>query len=797
MSTTQTLPADAADTVETPFTSGAVRSGANVDFWKSYVESRPSPTEDFFQLIFHYHKSHGDTRNDIAHDVGTGPGNIAARLAAYFRHVVGSDINDKALDVAPVLMPQHLNGRLTFIHSPAEKLAESTPAAAGGNGNTDLITVSECMPLLDTPSALKAFHTLLRPGGTLGIYFYGPCVFSDGDVDKCNAAYDKLATRICTFNQPMKGTPGFPFHLRAAETLISYMNNIGMPAEDWEAVERHKWNCDAPLIFNSKAGFDFDFEPVDRRSPEEVSNEVIDRNYWGVDYSIDDVKAYLDSVYPNYRQKAGERYSEVEALLEELHVAMGGEKRRVTFPVVLILATRKGAAAADGRNGVAATKTSRVQLPTDCQSLGRVNDFAADGLKKAEELLQKNHDEFHVFWRDINGHNHMAHTLLTTYALGGNADEVQRAFDDSIAVQRALPDVDLEVVQSLASDDAMLAIMGQVDQYTNVMNFFVQQIELSSWKEVVHKYCFSGTTLADNILAAMYEGAYHPIIHFGLGIEFEQPSIIAEALSQAVIHPQSGIPSCLLASAEIAAQAPANAASPSLVELFKAARDNDIIFRGPRWEDMTLKMKDGVLGRSKDVITGLVSQLRVHPEDLDRRAAESLNCSAFLAGASQRPDKSPKIDFFHMHAVTSSILLTVLLQQSWISLENKVRLVEWKGRTDILWYAASGCSALHASDISNYKAGASADLDWSQLYRAINKMHDDGHVAKFVRALKSGQDVCRRFERQNQDVMPVRGDDWLQLARMAYDSTIGLPDPAKWVWGSGFVQAWANVPPRA
>ncbi|KAK3182631.1 hypothetical protein K4F52_006081 [Lecanicillium sp. MT-2017a] len=779
------------ETVETPFTSGAVRSGSNIDFWKSYIESRPNPTEDFFQLINDYHQTHGDGSANIAHDVGTGPGNIASRLASYFQHVVGSDVNEKALAVAPALMPVNLTGRLAFIHSPAEDLADKVPITSGGRGNTDLITVSECMPLLNAPKALKAFHDLLRPGGTLGIYFYGPCIFADGDIEKCNAAYDKVATQICSFNQPMKGTPGFPFHLNAAETLLSYMDNIAMPQEDWESVERHKWNCDMPLLFNSKAGFDFDFDVVDRRSENEVTKETINRDMWSAEWSINDIKNYLDSVYPNYRDKAGERYSQVESLMEELRLAMGGEKRKVTFPVVLILATKKSTVPCTNTT----VKANLVQLSADCASLGRVNAIPPESVKKAEELLQKNHDEFHVFWRDINGHNHMAHSLLTTFALGGSPMELQRAYDDGIAVQRSQPEANSEIVQGLADDENMFAVLGQVPQYTNVMKYFEQLMDQTSWKEVLHKYCFSGTKLADIILARMYEGAYHPIIHFGLGVEFEQPSIIAEALAQAITHPLSGIPNCLLETSEIAKQQPGST-DISLVELFDIARDTDVIFRGPRWEDLALKMKDGVLGRSKEAITKLASQFRVDPSDLDRRAAESVNCSAYIAGASQRLGKSAKIDFFHMHAVTSSIFLTVLLRQQWISLENKVRLVEWKGRTDILWYAASGCSKLDVNEISNYQARQSAEMGWNDLYSNINKMHDDGHVAKFVRAVKSAQDVSMAFEKQNQAAFPVQGDAWLKLAQMSYDSTIGLPDEAKWVWGAGFAQAWGNVPAR-
>jgi hypothetical protein len=200
---------------------------------------------------------------------------------------------------------------MTFINSQAEELAQKTPAEVGGKGTTDLITVSECMPLLDPDQALKAFSDLLRHGGTLGIYFYGPAVFTDGDIEKCNAAYDKVATRICSFNQPMKGTPGFPFQLRGVEALISYMDNIAIPSQDWEGVERHKWNCDYPLLFNSKEGFDFEFYPTDRRAEGEETKEVIDRNFWGAEWSIDNVKGYLDSVYLNYRDKTSDRQSEV------------------------------------------------------------------------------------------------------------------------------------------------------------------------------------------------------------------------------------------------------------------------------------------------------------------------------------------------------------------------------------------------------------------------------------------------------------------------------------------------------
>lgn len=326
--------------METPFTS-AVRD-TDVAFWQSYIAGRPSPTEDFFELINEYHSQHGDATTGVAHDVGTGPGNIAQRLAKYYSHVVGSDVNEAALAAAPAIVPQDYLPRMTFVKSPAEDLTKANIPAEVGKGKTDLITVSECMPLLDAPKSLDAFHAMLRTGGTLAIYFYGRPIFTGSDADKLNTLYDKVATRICKFLLPFKGTPGFPFHQRGAEGLGSWLDNIGMPASQWSNVQRLKWNNDVPLLFNSKDGYDFEFEPVDRTTPEEVKKDVINRSFWAEEWDVERVAGYLASVYPNYRKKAGEQYVEVEEMLEELAAAMGGKeaKKTVSFPVALILATK-------------------------------------------------------------------------------------------------------------------------------------------------------------------------------------------------------------------------------------------------------------------------------------------------------------------------------------------------------------------------------------------------------------------------------------------------------------------------
>lgn len=64
----------------------------------------------------------------------------------------------------------------------------------------------------------------------------------------------------------------------------------------------------------------------------------------------------------------------------------------------------------------------------------------------------------------------------------------------------------------------------------------------------------------------------------------------------------------------------------------------------------------------------------------------------------------------------------------------------------------------------------------------MRKEHDDGHAAKFIIALKNGEDTVAEFEGDEwKDYFPMRGDMWLKLARMCQDTTKNLPTDLKWV----------------
>lgn len=41
------------------------------------------------------------------------------------------------------------------------------------------------------------------------------------------------------------------------------------------------------------------------------------------------------------------------------------------------------------------------------------------------KLLQKNHDQFDMFWKEFAGHNHTARSMLSIYVLGGTPEDLQ------------------------------------------------------------------------------------------------------------------------------------------------------------------------------------------------------------------------------------------------------------------------------------------------------------------------------------------------------------------------------------
>ena len=136
----------------------------------------------------------------------------------------------------------------------------------------------------------------------------------------------------------------------------------------------------------------------------------------------------------------------------------------------------------------------------------------------------------------------------------------------------------------------------------------------------------------------------------------------------------------------------------------------------------------------------------------------------YYTSAAQRPSKVVKFDFFLIHTVNSSIFFSKILALPFLTTRAKLRLLEMKGRMDLLMYISRNTPELYVDEITRYPV----KNDWDTIISHGNTHpHDDGHLSKLVRALKNGESVCRPFEGQAKERgLKITGDMWLKIGNM-------------------------------
>lgn len=450
---------------------------------------------------------------------------------------------------------------------------------------------------------------------------------------------------------------------------------------------------------------------------------------------------------------------------------------------------------------------SRIHLEASQKPQYFVKGLQAESAKKTTDFLQVNHEKHHIFFNKSGFHNHIAHHLLTLFALGATPQEIQQGYDTNVTYQRPPEPLKESIVKDMHQPDRFKTYLGKEQYYHDFLVFFQKEIEEKTWQKVLDEYLFARNDRADDLLARLYAGFLHPIIHTGFGIEFQQPAIIAEGLAQACIHDKWMKP-LFLGLEEAAEKNRGKADRKTIVQLLEEVKKNDEVSNAAHWEDGN-KIRDGVMKRAQDKMIAIASQYTIREDDdLEEKTAEMINAagmydelraatvltiySVYFTAAAQRPPHQVKFDFYYMHCVTSSIFFSNFLASvnNFLTPTTKRRLLEWKVWNDIVMYASRHSPALLLSEITEYKP--KADSDWDKITLRVNKLDDDGHASKLIRALASGQEACRPYE--DKPGFVIKGGAWRKIGHMAIDSVeAGEPH---WTRSCGFDQAWEDVPLR-
>jgi SAM-dependent methyltransferase len=146
-----------------------------------YQKYRPPYHDALYKLIFDYHSSHSG-QWDLAHDVATGPGMVASRLSHHFSRVLVSDVSEAYIESFKSRVKNSgLDEKFTVNTCRAEDMVTWIDAES-----VDMLTVAEAIHWTNVELTLKAAAKVLRHGGTLAIWIYGPgfAVSDDRKVDE-------------------------------------------------------------------------------------------------------------------------------------------------------------------------------------------------------------------------------------------------------------------------------------------------------------------------------------------------------------------------------------------------------------------------------------------------------------------------------------------------------------------------------------------------------------------------------------------------------------------------------------
>ncbi|KAL4898268.1 hypothetical protein BDV59DRAFT_197200 [Aspergillus ambiguus] len=392
--------------------------------------------------------------------------------------------------------------------------------------------------------------------------------------------------------------------------------------------------------------------------------------------------------------------------------------------------------------------TKSIQLtPSGTPGHTHAAGLTAESAKKASELLTINHNLYHTRF-NAGFHNHIAHHLLSIWALGATPEEIQRMWDYNARYQIPIekPERIFSEALDLKDPEVFDKCLGSDDYYVDFMRFFEAEIEANGVPAVIH--------------------LVHPIIHLGCALEFNQPSLIAEALAAACVH--DNWPKKFLLPAEKYLKTNKNVPSRYLLDVLESLRSDSEISTAVKPTDPFNKIKDGLLAKiTGEKLAPFLSLFQVGPkiEDIQAKTRDMMYTCAYMMGAAQRPGKRETLDFVILHCLTLSVFYPAILALDWLTNEEKARLIESKARCDAVMYAAAGCPDLYPQRVIDYTP-RHPEHGWPDLFHRANIYEDEGHVAKAMRALYS-------LEQLPDPVggFPLTKADFFKIAHMTVDST--------------------------
>jgi hypothetical protein len=211
---------------------------------------------------------------------------------------------------------------------------------------------------------------------------------------------------------------------------------------------------------------------------------------------------------------------------------------------------------------------------------------------------------------------------LTIYALGASPELLQKEYDRNNGYQRPI-DLNGQDKSSKNLNDPKVfqGLLGKHAGYHDFLRYFQTEMEEKGWENVVLEQLFKGDEQSEDLLGRLFGGLLHPFIHFGFGLEFGQPALVAEALAQAAIHENYLNP--LLFAIEKAGREHTGP-KKSMIQIINKIYHDEKLKAAVKYDDDN-KLRDGLMAKAKERIVNHVAQFEVTEANAKGQIAEMMS----------------------------------------------------------------------------------------------------------------------------------------------------------------------------
>jgi hypothetical protein len=338
-----------------------------------------------------------------------------------------------------------------------------------------------------------------------------------------------------------------------------------------------------------------------------------------------------------------------------------------------------------------------------------------DSLKLLLDSLEDNHEKWHVYFHEMGYHNHIAHHLITLYALGAPASIIKKAYSLESSWQRpislGLKSPEIEPI----TENNFFEHLGDERYFKAYVDYFEPVVARLGPIAALEKYVYAREYNYIKGLAADKEqpdmltrhmaAILHPMIQTGFGVEFGFPGLVVEGLAQTAVHElKTSVHIPLFEPSSSKTARPSRSESPHALTILqtllssadpvlKPADPGDVLIQV--YYDFCMDAAPAVIPLVDEWLADVMNLVGKEGQEeelkkkLEGKVEEVVWANTIMYGVGGwSSSRDYNADFFLMHIVTSAIFLPSFLAT--LQPVATINLLKAFFSTSVLWFVGRG-----------------------------------------------------------------------------------------------------------